>query len=179
MSGSGTGTATATYSNTATDTFTAVGRVTGSNFNDDFVGAGGNDFFEGLIGLDTLSGGGGSDRLVGGLGNDTLTGGANDDTFAFESALGATNIDTIADFSTGVDKVELNRSVFTAIATAGALDPTAFALAGAETGTTRIVYDGSDGGLFYDADGTGATAAIRFATLTGLPAIVDSDFVIV
>ncbi len=42
----------------------------------------------------------------------------------------------------------------------------------------RIIYDSVSGGLFYDKDGNGATVAVRFATLTGAPAISATDFII-
>jgi Ca2+-binding RTX toxin-like protein len=74
MTGVGIGTATATYgNNVASDTFTGVNRVIGSNFNDTFAGASGNDYFEGRTGNDTLEGSGGSDTLDGGGGIDSAS----------------------------------------------------------------------------------------------------------
>jgi Ca2+-binding RTX toxin-like protein len=45
----------------------------------------------------------------------------------------------------------------------------------------RIVYDQTTGNLLYDADGTGATAAVQFATLgaTTHPVIAFTDFLMV
>jgi Ca2+-binding RTX toxin-like protein len=34
-----------------------------------------------------------------------------------------------------------------------------------------VLYDQTNGALYYDADGTGALAAVRFAVLGGMPAI--------
>jgi Ca2+-binding RTX toxin-like protein len=62
-------------------------------------------------GHDVLIGGAGADLIVGGGGQDSLTGGAGADTFRYDSVsdspAGAT--DLIADFSTGLDKVDLSR----------------------------------------------------------------------
>ena len=40
----------------------------------------------------------------------------------------------------------------------------------------RIIYNAKTGEVFYDADGTGATAAVQFATVTGQPALHAADF---
>ncbi len=63
----------------------------------------------GTSGADHLYGSVGSDTLVGGLGVDTLTGGAGADRFDFQSAADSTSAapDVIADFQTGVDKINV------------------------------------------------------------------------
>ena len=43
----------------------------------------------------------------------------------------------------------------------------------------RIVYNTTNGALFFDVDGNGATAAVQFATLTGAPALTAADFEII
>jgi len=43
----------------------------------------------------------------------------------------------------------------------------------------RIIYNNATGQLFFDPDGTGAAAAVHFATLTGAPAITASDFTMI
>ncbi len=58
-------------------------------------------------GLDNaITGNIGSNRLNGGLGSDTLTGGKGFDTFVIEAGSG-TDVDTIADFVKGQDKIDL------------------------------------------------------------------------
>ena len=124
--------------------------------------------------------------LNGGAGSDWLSGGNAGDTFVFDSALGATNVDTIAGFdgagSVSLDQIQLASSVFSGL-TSGVLASSAFEsgsddLAGGAA--VRILYNTTSGALFYDADGSGAGAAIQFAVLTNKPAgLAASDFVVV
>ncbi|WP_099508020.1 calcium-binding protein [Microvirga ossetica] len=43
----------------------------------------------------------------------------------------------------------------------------------------RIVYDKKTGALFYDADGTGKMAQVKFATLTNKPVLKATDFFVI
>ena len=49
----------------------------------------------------------------------------------------------------------------------------------AHDATDRVIYDRGTGALTYDADGTGATAAIKFAQLSPELALATSDFIII
>ena len=126
------------------------------------VGGAAGSVARGLGGDDWLQG----NHLYGGTGNDILYSvGSNTDRFFFDTALNAaTNVDTIRGFDTvGYDRFELSRAIFAAI-DAGTLSEDAFhegtAAADAED---RILYDIQTGEVFYDADGSGAGAAILFA----------------
>ena len=130
----------------------------------------------GNAGINILTGGSGADTLAGGLGNDNLTGGAGNDRFIFNSATGATNIDTITDFTTAIDSIWLDKTIFTALAanTSGQAITTAqfWSGAGVVTGhdaDDRVVYNTTNGALYYDADGNGAGAAVQIAII-GTPA---------
>jgi Ca2+-binding RTX toxin-like protein len=80
---------------------------------DTLIGGAGHDFLSGGKGTDSLDGGDGNDSLSGGLGTDLLIGGTGADRFTFRTALdGTINIDTIADFASGVDLIELSASIF-------------------------------------------------------------------
>ena len=123
-------------------------------------GLGGDDI------LDSDSDNGVGHHLYGGTGNDTLISHASDeDRFYFDTALdAANNVDTIDGFDTvGYDQFQLSRAIFTQI-DAGLLSEDAF-----HTGTAaadaedRIVYDIATGKVYYDADGSGAAAAVLFA----------------
>jgi Ca2+-binding RTX toxin-like protein len=127
-----------------------------------------------------LTGNGAANVLRGGAGNDIVSGGAGADSFQFDTPLGTANIDHIADFAHGTDRILLENAVFAGLA-AGALPASAFA-----TGTTatsashRILYDAATGALRFDADGSSGGAAILFAILDTHPAsLAASDFVVI
>ncbi len=70
-----------------------------------YINAGmGNDRLWGGLDRDFLVGGAGHDRLNGREGNDSMLGGADRDVFIFN---GATGHDSILDFASGVDKIDL------------------------------------------------------------------------
>jgi Ca2+-binding RTX toxin-like protein len=125
-----------------------------------------------------LIGSSGNDTLNGLTGNDTLTGGGGADQFVFSTAIaGGNNVDTITDFTVNVDRMVLDHTIFTAFG-AGPLSAAAFT-SGAETADSRIVYDANTGHLSYDADGSGAAAAVQFATLSAHLNLTNKDFMIV
>ncbi|MFN0193741.1 MAG: beta strand repeat-containing protein [Aestuariivirga sp.] len=122
-----------------------------------------------------ISGNSGNNFIDGKQGNDTLTGGLGGDNFVFTTAL-VSNQDTITDFSVADDTIRLDDAVFTAIAT-GFLNVNAFKLGvGATEADDRIVYNSATGEVFYDADGTGAAAQVRFAFVTAGTALTQGDF---
>ena len=148
------------------------------------------DTFTGHHGDDSFNGGGGNDTLSGGQGNDMLTGGAGNDVFVLGDSLpsgGSPNgpdVDTIADFQAG-DSIRLLGDypfgLFNQLE-AGALAAGAFRSGtGATTAVDaddRIIYNTTNGNLYYDADGTGAGAAVQIATLTGNPILMATDFTV-
>ena len=125
----------------------------------------------------TLSGGEGADQLFGRGGSDILNGGIGADAFYFDSALGAGNVDTIQAYSVADDTIMLDRTIFTGIGANGSLAASAF-VNGLEAADAddRIIYDSASGKIFYDADGTGAGAAVLFAQLTAGTALTSLDF---
>jgi Ca2+-binding RTX toxin-like protein len=117
----------------------------------------------------TLSGGTGNDTLDGGAGVDRLIGGAGADTFVFSSALVAGRYDTIAGFDAHDDTVKLSSTIFQAFQSGATVANSAFELGATATSSlTRLLFDSASGGLLYDRDGLGGTAAIQFASITGL-----------
>ena len=69
------------------------------------IGGSARDYLVGNDVANQLSGNGGNDVLYGLKGNDTLNGGSGNDLFVFDND-GST--DTIADFQTGADKIDLH-----------------------------------------------------------------------
>jgi Ca2+-binding RTX toxin-like protein len=122
----------------------------------------------------------GNNVLDGGAGNDTLLGFAGNDTFQFTTALNAaTNVDFIAGFVSGQDRIVLDDAVFTGL-TPGALSADAFVSgsAAADAGD-RIIYDAATGALSFDPDGTGATLATQFALLPVGTTLTAADFMVI
>ncbi len=220
------------------DSFDSIENLTGSIYNDYFIGSNGantlnggtgNDTLLGALGADTLIGGAGIDtasyednqgavfvnltlgqgfgnaaegdsfssienlvgtvfydtfigdananRLDGALGNDTLTGAGGADIFVFDTAFAFNNIDVITDFLHSVDRIELDDAVFAGLAQ-GTLSTDAFAVGAATTAAQHILYDADTGALSYDADGSGAGAAIQFAMLQAHLDITSTDFMV-
>jgi len=141
----------------------------------------------GSTGADRIVGGSGADRISGGLGNDILTGGKGKDTFVFDTKLDKKkNVDTITDFNVKDDTIQIDNKYFTKVGSKGTptkpvkLDSKMF-----WTGTKahdeddRIIYDKKSGALYYDADGTGKAAAVKFAQLKKGLALTDKDFYVI
>lgn len=120
---------------------------------DQLIGTRNAEEISGGLGNDTIIGGYGSDTLIGDDGNDTLwgynewgvpdvlVGGAGSDTFVFnhpgESLNADGQRDVIADFETGVDKIDLSSEYMAGI-TADDITITATGF------TVDFHYDGND-----------------------------------
>ncbi len=145
--------------------------INGNAADNELSGEGGDDILKGKDGNDTL---------VGGDGNDTLVGGLGQDTYLFDAPLDeSTNVDRITDLNPADDVIRLEGAVFPAFASAGTLKASAFRAAPvAGDADDRILYDPATGFLRYDADGTGAAAAVRFGRLGAGLAVTNADFVV-
>ncbi|MCZ8278780.1 MAG: calcium-binding protein, partial [Acetobacteraceae bacterium] len=156
--------------------------VLGGNGDDRVFGEAGSDTVLGGHGNDVIDGGADADRLDGGVGNDNLIGGTGNDQFIFNTALSATNVDTIQGYNVADDTILLDDAIFGGVGAAGtSLAASAFAIGTAATTTGhRIIYNATTGALLYDADGSGGVAAVQFATLTGVSGtIVSAEFLII
>ena len=157
------------------------GQLQYMNVNDSLTGTANADWIYGGMGNDRVSGGSGNDRLYGGPGADSLFGNVGKDAFVFNTkANGATNVDSIRDFSAKDDAVWLDNSVFKALGSNGALKSGAF-WRGSEAHDTsdRVIYDRATGTLYYDPDGTGAAEQVAFAKLTTKPTFTYADVLVV
>ena len=98
----------------------------------------------------------------------------------------STNVDTLKDYNVRDDSVWLENKIFTKIGRAGSekkpvkLSSDAFHVGkAAADAEDRIVYDKATGALFYDRDGTGAAAAVQFATLKKGLGLTHHDFFVI
>jgi Ca2+-binding RTX toxin-like protein len=159
--------------------------LAGQEGNDLLLGGNGNDRLYGWTGNDTLNGDSGSDTLYGGSGDDSLTGGDGADTYNFgnDFITGASfsdlGRDTITGFQSGIDKIELERSAFSALTSSisfATVDNDDLAAASSEV----IVYSQSTGSLFYNPNGVdvGLGEGGAFAKLDGNPVLAATDFTI-
>ena len=153
------------------DSYSNMEGVIGTNSNDTLNGSSLADVLIGGGGNDTINGNAGNDTINGGQGNDTLSGGNDNDTFVFDTPLDAiNNVDSILDFNANsADKIELDKTIFSALEVAASLDPDHFAANGggnAVDADDYVLYDMATGNLYYDADGTGSGSKVLFATLT-------------
>ncbi len=151
----------------------------GNEFDNTVFGATGNDVLMGGAGQDKLYGRDGADTLSGGAGNDRLEGDAGADVFLFDSEFqSVVNIDTVADFEIGIDRIHLDQTYFGGLAL-GQLSASAFALNKAVGTDAQIIYSTVNGSLTYDSNGTDLGGASVFARVTGLPALTASSFTVV
>lgn len=184
LADSSTNVVTAIKNATKLATQTQIEDAVGSAFADTIKGSGLANDLSGGGGNDTLSGFAGDDVLTGGTGADVLSGGTGKDAFVFNARLGS-GVDTITDFSRADDIIRLENAVFTKLATAGNLAAGNFvanAAGKAMDANDFIVYETDTGKLFYDADGSGAGAAVQIALIgTGSthPALSAADFVVI
>jgi hypothetical protein len=143
------------------------------------------DTIRGNDGKDRLYGFGGNDTLNSGNGNDVLVGGDGNDRFVFDTALDpARNVDKLVDldvFGNELDKIVLSSAIFTKLSK-GSLSKSVFVDGPSATKKHhRIIYDGFDShNLYYDPDGSGPKAAVRFAKTSSWEVFLDaSDFIVI
>lgn len=149
---------------------------------DNLNGGNGNDVLDGGGGNDSLIGAAGDDVLIGGAGRDILTGGAGADAFVLDVLETSANKDTIRDFVSGVDHIELAISAFSGLASygAGALGAGELTLGAVATATDQhLIYNNATGALYYDVDGAGGVAQVQIAQLTGAPTLNAGDIVLI
>lgn len=152
--------------------------VNGRQGNDTLRGGGGEDWLNGDEGNDDLYGGAGENHLSGGEGIDRLYGGSDDDDFNFRD-LGAANRDTIFGFSRAQgdeiwidsDWGGLSQEFLTAAQFRSGAGVTT-----ASTSAHRVIYNTSNGTLYFDRDGAGGAAAEVFAVLDNRAALNFGDF---
>ncbi|HEV2747303.1 MAG TPA: calcium-binding protein [Allosphingosinicella sp.] len=126
-----------------------------------------------------IIGNSGENVLNGADGSDTLTGGMGADDFLFNSALDpAANVDRVTDFEIGLDDIRLDDAIFAGLTNAGRAAAFHVGTAAADS-SDRIIYNPNTGVLFFDPDGTGGAAQIRFAAVDPGLALTATDLLII
>lgn len=153
------------------DTLTSIESARGTDFADKLIGNSAANSFRGH---------GGKDQIYGKLGNDKLEGGGGKDAFYFDTKLnGSSNVDTIVDFDVTNDTMYLAKAIFTKISGIGSMSSGQFyaSTSGkAHDANDRVLYNKQTGDLFYDSDGNGKGAAVRFASADDGLKITSADF---
>ena len=161
------------------DTYLNFERVTGSTGGDVIRGNSAANQLLGQAGADAIDGAAGADLIRGGLGVDTLTGGTGNDSFRFQT-LGEAG-DIITDFSNvggNDDKFQIVASAFGGGLVAGALAASQFQSRAdnvAQDANDRFIFRTTDRTLWFDADGTGAGAAVLVADLQAGAVVTAAD----
>ncbi|HEY8384123.1 MAG TPA: cellulase family glycosylhydrolase [Microvirga sp.] len=141
----------------------------------------------GNAGKNTLKGMGGNDIIAGRQGHDTLAGGKGKDKFLFNTKPSdISNVDRITDYVAKDDSLWLDNAVFKGLGKAGSVTKPAKLKASmftvgpaAADETDRVIYDRDAGVLYYDPDGTGAAAQVRFALVKPGLALGLGEFLVV
>ncbi|OEU69479.1 MAG: hypothetical protein BA863_14290 [Desulfovibrio sp. S3730MH75] len=156
-----------TGSGTGTDALIGINNIIGSNYADTIYGNGD---------VNTIIAGGGNDDLKGVGGADVFIVGSGNNRFFYDSAVSSEGGDSITGFVSANDTFKFNsvggfniESTFESVAS---YDGTS--AGGAEA---CFVYVQDDDQLYYDPDGSGATAGILIATIQG-DEVVSSDIVV-
>jgi len=154
------------------------------------TGGGGADTIIGGQVADTISGGTGADVITGGLGADSLTGGLGADTFVYAlvTESNGTNTDTVTDFVSGTDKLQVTLNYSTLVTS---LDINAVRTGAGVAGSSaaqdtlsgqrgQYVYDTTGSSLFinFNADNLLTTADYKIninPASTASASIVDGD----
>jgi serralysin len=164
---------------THTTHFKNVEILQGGSFNDRLIGDVHRNMLRGAEGNDVLMAVDGDDYLFGGLGHETMTGGRGKDGFLFGAEATGENFDKVRDFSDKDDWLAFDSLVFKGLKGAGAsteyveivtrqLDADQFQAGqghAAETADVRIIYDESNGILYYDSNGSKAGGLGEIADL--------------
>jgi hypothetical protein len=161
--------------------------LTGSAANELLYGDYHANTLTGQAGADALYGGSGADRLEGGLGNDWLAGGSGADLFVFSSLAdsrltalrsdgGKRLPDVIADFTSGVDRIDL--SALDAVA--GTAGDQAFSFIGSaafsgQAGQLRYEMHGDNAFILADLNGD---RHADFQIIAATPVLQAADFIL-
>jgi Ca2+-binding RTX toxin-like protein len=149
----------------------------GLGLNDILIDGNGDGALNGNTGNDVLIGNGGNDVLIGSVGRDLIEGGAGADAFKYTLLTHSTAsaFDTVRDFTTGSDKIDLADLD----AKAGAAGNQAFTFVAAQSQAVvanSVTWYQQGGNTFVQADVNGDATAEFVLRLLGNKALTVGDF---
>jgi len=186
-----TGTGNVTFTGgAATDTVTVTANATALTINAAaatskfaYTGTADSQVFTGGTAVDTIASGAFIQTINGGGGLDQITLNATGvQTVVLANT--AASADTIAAFGAGQDKLQISKALFTGLTSVvGSGFSVAAEFVSAATTTAvgtnaQFIFNTTDKGLYYDADGSGAGVAVLVATTTAVN-VTAADFVFV
>ena len=137
----------------------------------------GNSTLIGGAGNDSISAGSGGDTIVGGTGADQLTAGSGVTVFWYNST--GEGGDTISGFVADRDQVAVYGANFGGLSSGSLSSANFVAGTTATAAAAQFLYDSATQTLSFDADGTGAGAAVTIATLSGTTSLSATDIIVV
>lgn len=141
-----------------------------------------SDYILGNADNNVIDGGGGDDEINGLQGNNQLTGGMGNDLFIFTTTLSASSTNTITDFTSGMDRLVISKTILGKAYTSIPKNITNDFIAGIDPQpldkTDHFLYDRQTGVLMFDADGSGLSEPVAIVTLVGQPNLLATDLLI-
>lgn len=135
--------------------------LSGDDGLDKLLGGEGADLLKGGAGNDVIDGGSGWDRIHGGAGIDRLSGGGGHDRFIWADA--SEGGDRILDFTSGQDMLLFDSAGFSGVTNVDTGNFASNAFGVATTADQRFLFSEQMRALFFDPDGSGASAKILIA----------------
>jgi Ca2+-binding RTX toxin-like protein len=119
-----------------------------------------------------------NNELIGGSGNNTLTGGSGNDTFKFTRSP-SSFMDTITDFSVANDKIAFDRTIYNKFDGHISAENfrSDFHATTASGKNNYLIYNKTDGKLYYDPDGGwGIAPSVQIAQLSADLSLTTANF---
>jgi uncharacterized delta-60 repeat protein len=166
------------------DVLSLIENVIAGDFNDTLIGSSlanrlegglGNDSLNGLLGSDVLCGGGGADQFI----FNTQLSLSSSKSWLPSRPQGSSNLDKVMDFEHGVDQIVLDDFIFKSLKNITDLTNNFVVGTAALQSDDYLIYNNSNGYLYYDANGSAGGGQVAFADIGMGMTLTASDFYII